>query len=113
MSPYEAVLRSFAHFQRVTSEEHAPARAGLERAVQLAPGNADCWAMLSLVIKEEYTHGFNLRPDPLGLSRLSPMRLPRVKEGDPITADLFNRLFEVAESCRLSVGQGSGLSLQG
>ena len=66
MSPYEAVLRSFAHFQRVTAEEHAPARAGLERAVQLAPGNADCWAMLSLVVKEEYTHGFNLRPDPLG-----------------------------------------------
>jgi hypothetical protein len=39
------------------------------------------------------------------------MKLPRVKEGDPITADLFNRLFEVAESCRLTVGQGSGLSL--
>jgi TolB-like protein len=66
MSPYEAVLRSFAHFQRVSAEEHAPARAALERAVQLAPGNADCWAMLSLICKEEYTHGFNLRPDPLG-----------------------------------------------
>lgn len=39
------------------------------------------------------------------------MKLPRVKPGDPITADLFNRLIEVAESCRLSVGQGGGLSL--
>ncbi len=39
------------------------------------------------------------------------MKLPRVKEGDPITANLFNRLIEVAESCSLSVGQGSGLSL--
>jgi non-specific serine/threonine protein kinase len=66
LSPYEAVLRSFAHFLRVNAEEHAAARAGLERAVQLAPGNADCWAMLSLVVKEEYTHGFNLRSDPLG-----------------------------------------------
>jgi non-specific serine/threonine protein kinase len=66
LSPYEAVLRSFAHFLRVNAEEHAAARAGLERAVQLAPGNADCWAMLSLIYKEEYTHGFNLRPDPLG-----------------------------------------------
>ena len=66
LSPYEAVLRSFAHFLRVNAEEHAAARAALERAVQLAPGNADCWAMLSLIVKEEYTHGFNLRPDPLG-----------------------------------------------
>lgn len=39
------------------------------------------------------------------------MKLPRVKAGDPITADLFNRLLEVAESCRLSVGQGGSLSL--
>jgi tetratricopeptide (TPR) repeat protein len=66
LSPYEAVLRSFAHFQRVSAEEHAPARAALERASQLAPGHADCWAMLSLIYKEEYTHGFNIRPDPLG-----------------------------------------------
>ncbi len=66
LSPYEALLRSFAHFQRVNAEEHAAARAGLERAVQQAPGHADCWAMLSMMYKEEYTHGFNLRPDPLG-----------------------------------------------
>jgi tetratricopeptide (TPR) repeat protein len=66
LSPYEAVLRSFAHFMRVDAEEHAAARAVLERAVLMAPGDADCWAMLSLIVKEEYTHGFNLRPDPLG-----------------------------------------------
>jgi len=66
LSPYEAMLRSFAHFQRVNAEEHAAARASLERAVQQAPGNADCWAMLSLLYKEEYAHGFNVRPDPLG-----------------------------------------------
>jgi serine/threonine protein kinase/tetratricopeptide (TPR) repeat protein len=66
LSPYEAVLRSFAHFQRVNAEEHAAARAALERAVQKAPGDADCWAMLSMMYREEYTHGFNLRPDPIG-----------------------------------------------
>src|SRR5712692_7999523 len=27
---------------------------------------ADCWAMLSMMYREEYTHGFNLRPDPIG-----------------------------------------------
>lgn len=39
------------------------------------------------------------------------MKLPRVKEGDDITPDLFNKLFEAAERCNLSVGQGSSLSL--
>jgi len=66
LSPYEAVLRSFAHFQRVNAEEHALARACLERAVQQAPGHADCWAMLSMLYREEYAHGFNVQPDPLG-----------------------------------------------
>jgi TolB-like protein len=46
LSPYEAVLRSFAHFQRVSAEEHAPAGAALERAVRKEPGYADAWAML-------------------------------------------------------------------
>ena len=66
LTPYEAVLRSFAHFPRLSAAEHAAARAGLERAVQQAPGNADCWAMLSMLVREEYTHGFNVRPDPIG-----------------------------------------------
>ena len=60
LSPYEAVLRSFAHFQRVSAEEHAPARAALERAVRARPHYADAWAMLSLIYKEEFTHRFNL-----------------------------------------------------
>jgi serine/threonine protein kinase/tetratricopeptide (TPR) repeat protein len=66
LSPYEAVLRSFAHFQRLNAPEHAGARAALERAVQEPPDRGDCWAMLSMLYREEYTHGFNLRPDPIG-----------------------------------------------
>jgi len=66
LTPYQAVLRSFAHFQRVTSEEHAAAMAVIERAVRQGTGNADCWAMLSMLSRDEYTHGFNVRPDSLG-----------------------------------------------
>ncbi len=66
LSPYEALLRSFGYVERLTAEEHAAARAGLEQAVEQAPGHADCWAMLSILYVEEYTHGFNVRPDPLG-----------------------------------------------
>jgi tetratricopeptide (TPR) repeat protein len=66
LTPYEALLRSFGHHQRLTATEHAAARAVLERAVQQPPDRGDCWAMLSWLYREEYTHGFNPRPDPLG-----------------------------------------------
>jgi serine/threonine protein kinase/tetratricopeptide (TPR) repeat protein len=66
LTPYEAVLRSFAHFPRLSAEEHAAAQAGLEHAVQQAPVYADGWAMLSMLYREEYTHGFNLKSDPIG-----------------------------------------------
>lgn len=66
LTPYEAVLRSFAHFPRLAAEEHAAARAGLEHAVQQTPGYADALAMLSMLYRDEYAHLFNVRPDPLG-----------------------------------------------
>src|SRR5258708_4048539 len=66
LTPYEAVLRSFAHFPRLSAEEHAAARTALERAVQQAPGYADALAMLSMLYRDEYAHLFNVLPDPLG-----------------------------------------------
>jgi serine/threonine protein kinase len=74
LTPYEAVLRSFAHFPRLCAEEHAAARAGLEHAVQQAPGYADAWAMLSMMYREEFTHRFNLRPDPVGRAFVAARR---------------------------------------
>ena len=96
LTPYEALLRSFAHFQRVNAEEHAAARAGLEHAVQQAPGHADCWAMLSMMYKEEYTHGFNLRPDPLGRALAAARRAVEAAPSDhlayhALSATLFFR----------------------
>src|SRR4029077_16756974 len=49
LSPYEAVLRSFSYLQRVSAEDHATARDGLERAVEQAPGYAPAWAMLAIL----------------------------------------------------------------
>jgi len=74
LSPYEAVLRSFGYYERVTAEEHAVVRAGLERAVQQAPENADGWVMLSMMYGEEFRFGFNVRPDPLGRSLQAAQR---------------------------------------
>src|SRR5438270_8235928 len=66
LTPYEAVLRSFSYMRRVNSPNHAAARDALERAVEQAPSNGLAWAMLAIIFREEYNHGFNLRPDPLG-----------------------------------------------
>jgi len=68
LTPYEAVLRSFGYYERVTPEEHAASRAALERAVEQAPGNADGWAMLSMMYGEEFRFGFNEQPDSMGRS---------------------------------------------
>ncbi len=66
LSPYEAVLRSFCYHERITAVEHAAARAGLEQAVQQAPGYANAWARLSVIYLDEHRLGFNGQPDPLG-----------------------------------------------
>ena len=66
LTPYEALLRSFGYYERVVPAEHAAARSALERAVQQAPGNAEIWAMLSMLYGEEHRFGFNAAPDPLG-----------------------------------------------
>jgi TolB-like protein/Tfp pilus assembly protein PilF len=65
LSPYEAVLRSFGYFERVTAEELAAARSGLELAVRKAPAYADAWAMLALLCVQEYAQGFELQTDSL------------------------------------------------
>ena len=68
MSPYEALLRSFGYNERFTPEDLAEVTAGLERAVQQAPNNAECWAMLSLMYANEYGHWDNATPDSLDRS---------------------------------------------
>jgi pentatricopeptide repeat protein len=68
MSPYEALLRSFGYNERFTPEDLAEVRACLEQAVQQAPNNAECWAMLSLMYANEYGHWDNATPDSLDRS---------------------------------------------
>ena len=59
LSPHEAVLRGFGYFERVTPEDLAAARSGLEAAVRKAPSYAEAWAMLALLHVQEYAQGFN------------------------------------------------------
>jgi len=94
LTPYEAVLRSFGHHQRINAAEHAAARAALEHAVKQPPDRADCWAMLSWLYREEYTHGFNLRPDPLGRALTAARRAVDVAPSNHLAhAALASALF--------------------
>ncbi len=109
LTPYEALLRSFAYHHRVNAEEHAAARAVLERALQQAPGNADCWAMVSHLYKEEYAHGFNPRPDPIGRAFMAARRAVEIAPSSHLAyyalaaAQFFRREFQAfrnsAEHC--------------
>src|SRR6266576_1464610 len=65
LSPYEAVLRSFGYAERMTADELAAARSGLESAVRKAPTYADAWAMLEFLCIQDYAQGLNLQPDSL------------------------------------------------
>jgi len=65
LTPYEAVMRGFSYHHRLSPTEHAVARDVLEHAVETAPTNADCWAMLSWIYSHEFGHGFNPRPGSL------------------------------------------------
>ncbi len=65
LSPYEAVLRGFGHYERVSSEDHAAVRSRLELAVEQSAANADVWAMLSMMYGEDYHFGFDEQPDTL------------------------------------------------
>ena len=74
LSAYEALLRSFGYYARVVPDEHATARAVLERAVAEAPDQAAPWAMLSMLYGEEHRFGFNVLPDALDRSLLAARR---------------------------------------
>jgi TolB-like protein/Tfp pilus assembly protein PilF/predicted Ser/Thr protein kinase len=82
LTPYEAVLRSFAYLNRISAEEHRTAREALEQAVERAPDYAPAWAMLSIIVREEYTQGFNPRPAPLERADAAARRAVEIAPSD-------------------------------
>ena len=84
-SPYEALLHFFAYHQRLTAADHLAARSGLERAIEISPRNADCWAVLSLVYAHEYAHGFNTGPHPLERAQAAASRAVDLAPGNPLS----------------------------
>jgi TolB-like protein len=81
-SPYEALLHFFGYHQRLTPGDHLAARAGLERAVEIAPRNADCWAVLSIVYAHEVGHGFNTQPNAVDRAHAAARRALDIAPGN-------------------------------
>ena len=92
LSPYEAVLRSFGYLERVTPEELAVARSGLELAVGKAPDYADAWAMLALLCLQDYAQGFGLQPDSLASGLNAARRAVEAAPSSPLA------LFSLAQA---------------
>jgi serine/threonine protein kinase/tetratricopeptide (TPR) repeat protein len=104
LSPYEALLRAFGYYERVTPEEHAVARPVLERAVKEAPGHGAAWAMLSMLYGEEHRFEFNVEPDPLGRALLAARRAVETAPSSHVSylalaqAHYFRKEFEAFRS---------------
>jgi TolB-like protein/Tfp pilus assembly protein PilF len=65
LSPYEAVMLSFAYSERVTSEALVGALQGVQLAVRVAPDYADAWAMLAWLHLQDHAQGFGIHADSL------------------------------------------------
>jgi TolB-like protein len=63
LTPHDAVLRAFSYLSRFAPEERVPAREILEGAVRQSPNAAECWAMLAIFYRAEYTAGYDDAPD--------------------------------------------------
>jgi serine/threonine protein kinase len=81
-SPYEALLHFFGYHQRLTPTDHLASRIGLERAVEIAPRNADCWAVLSIVYGHEIGHGFNPQPHAIDRAHAAARRALDIAPGN-------------------------------
>ncbi|MBV9340717.1 MAG: protein kinase [Acidobacteria bacterium] len=74
LSPYEAVLRSFAYTYSATPEELTAARSALEEAVRKTPAYSDAWAMLSFLCGQDYVHGYELQANALEIATSAARR---------------------------------------
>jgi adenylate cyclase len=65
LDAYECVMFSRDYFRIQTPEVHANVRSCLEKVVEEEPDYGIAWSALAAIYSDEYTFGFNTRPNPL------------------------------------------------
>jgi len=117
LSPYEAVLRSFAHFQRVSARN-------MRRRER--PWNAPygknpvmrCWHVVAH-LQGGITHRFNLLPDPLGRALVAAQRAVEISPSNHLafhalaSVDSFAKpdAFHIATTRAVALNEMDGFTL--
>ena len=100
LSPYEAVLRGFGYYWRLTAEECLVAQQVLELVLQKSPNYADAWAMLALLYGQAHAQRFDPDIDFLSKCVTAARRAVEAAPSNHMThyslaqALYFNREFE-------------------
>ncbi len=81
---YDCVLLGHAYVEIHTAAVHAPARDCLERAVRLDPAYADAWAHLAYLYREEFHHGFNVKPASIDRAQAAADRALELDGANPM-----------------------------
>ena len=71
LTPYEALVRSFGYFERVTPEEWRTSLDGVDVALKEAPEYATLRAMRALLLVQGYAQGFDVSEEPLEIGASS------------------------------------------
>jgi adenylate cyclase len=74
LSSLELLLRYWTYHHNPKAEEHGRLRSALEAATAKDPNNAELWAALAWLYTHEYSHFFNVQPDPLPRARRAARR---------------------------------------
>ena len=111
LSPYEAVLRSFGYFERVTPEELAVARGrpgiggAARRRVTPMPGRCSRYCAL-----QDYAQGFNLQPDSLARGSSAARRAVEAAPSNHLASSAWPRRSSSRRNSRASGTRRSGRS---
>lgn len=74
LSPYQALVRSFGYFARVTPDEWRATLDCVEAGLEKQPGYATLRAMLALLLVQGYAQGFDASEQPLELGAAEARR---------------------------------------
>jgi adenylate cyclase len=84
LSSYECIVSVFTYWETVTPQTHRYSRDCLEATVKREPKNAEAWGHLSFIYVQEYSIGFNPKPNSIGRALVAAESALRADANDPM-----------------------------